>query len=444
MIFDGKPARDISAEDIQRLVDEHVPEDQHLDYKAAPYPSTDRGRRELLKDVCAFANTDGGYIITGVHEDGQRRADSLVNVDDPEDARRSIIDRCLAGTDPRLTPDISIIEVDGNNVVVVRVPESGQKPHCARPDAEHHYFWRRYEDRNKIMSAAEIRECFEGDRVARELAALRREMEAFRRERLVARELETEIDDTNLFLIQTQERLLTHMDGQFLAEVGDQPYYRLLATPTPPIDPANLRDRREDLLRLLRSPPKLRDSGWDLHPASDLQPTAVGPKCVRTDFRHLRVFWNGHVEFWTSANDESFRWDELWLRTEGRVFLFPYAIIEPAAIFPLLVEQICDIAGHTGDVRFGLGLYNIEGRYLTPYAPDTLPYLRARGMAEEHGGPQPFNGRHLVTAPVTVTAPDLPDEVAWRLVSQVYYRFGYTDDQIPLFDEEHHCTLGAG
>jgi len=444
MIFDGKAARDITAEDIRRLVDEHVAEDRHLDYKQAPYPSNPSGTYELLKDVCAFANADGGYLIVGIREDGQNRADALVNIEDPESVRRSVRDRCLTRTDPRLTPDISVVEVNGSNVVIVHVTESGRKPVCAQPDAEHHYFWRRYDDGIRIMTMAEIRECIEGDRVARELAALRRELEVFRRERLVAREAEMEIDESNLLQLRTEEGLLQYMDGQFLAEIGDAPYYRLVATPVPPVDAANLRNRQNDLRRLLERPPELRDHGWSLHPVSEAQRTPVGLRCARTDFRHLRLFWNGHVEFWTSAADESFRWDELFRRTRGRVFLFPYAIIEPAAIFPLLTKQICEIAGHTGNVRFKLGLYNIRGRYLPPYAPETFPYLHAASMLDEEGGPQPYDAQHLITAPVTVTASDLPDEVAWRSVSQVYYRFGYTDDQIPLFDDEHHCTLGNG
>jgi hypothetical protein len=35
----------------------------------------------------------------------------------------------------------------------------------------------------------------------------------------------------------------------------------------------------------------------------------------------------------------------------------------------------------------------------------------------------------------------LPDAVAWHLISQVYYRFGYTDEEIPFFDAQRVCTL---
>jgi hypothetical protein len=33
--------------------------------------------------------------------------------------------------------------------------------------------------------------------------------------------------------------------------------------------------------------------------------------------------------------------------------------------------------------------------------------------------------------------------VAWRLVSEVYYGFGYSEEEIPFFNDLHECTLGT-
>jgi len=199
MIFDGKPAHAITTEELRRIVADKISESRHLDFKQAPYSSNSHGKAELLKDVTAFLNADGGYLIIGIRDNGCGHAAGFVNVERPEGVRRSILDRCLQGIDPRPPHlDIGLHTVDENNVVVVHVPESDRKPHCARPDAEHHYFWRRYEDGNKLMSPAEIRECLEGDRVHRELVELRREMAAVRHERSVRREMNTEVDDAAL------------------------------------------------------------------------------------------------------------------------------------------------------------------------------------------------------------------------------------------------------
>jgi hypothetical protein len=442
MIFDGRPTRDITVDELRQLVADHVAEDRHLDYKERPYDQRDpNALYELLKDITAFANADGGYLIIGIQEDGARRAMSFVNVENDEAVRRSIIDRCLAHIEPRPRGlDIAAFGVEGNTIVVIHVPEADRKPLCARPNAEHHYFWRRYEDGNKLMSTAEIRECFEGDRVHRELAGLRRELAQHAQEHVVSRESEMEIDEGNLFTLQSNDVFLRHQERQFLSEVGETPYYRLWATPIR-VNQLNLRDRRMDMVQLLRSPPKLRGSGWDVTPIGNFRAAAIGLLCGRTDFHHLRLLWNGHLEFWTRADEVDFHWEEFNAKPPYRL-LFPYAIIEAAECFVRLTSQMCQIAEYHGQLRFGLGLYHIEGQFLLPGEPDTFSSMRAWGMGAQPHGPQPFDSKHLIVAPIHVQAGDLPDTVGWRLVSQVYYRFGYTDDQIPLFDADHRCVLG--
>jgi hypothetical protein len=90
-----------------------------------------------------------------------------------------------------------------------------------------------------------------------------------------------------------------------------------------------------------------------------------------------------------------------------------------------------------------LGLYNIQGQYLPPYAAGTLDYGAARMDVGQPYGPGFFKDQNLITPPVNTSVSALPGTVAWQLVAQVYYRFGHTDDQIPYFNEQHHFTLGA-
>ena len=54
---------------LQRLIDDKVPEDLSLEYKAK-YESGEKGRFELAKDVAAIANASGGLIVIGVGESG--------------------------------------------------------------------------------------------------------------------------------------------------------------------------------------------------------------------------------------------------------------------------------------------------------------------------------------------------------------------------------------
>lgn len=68
MAFETVKFEDITASDLLALVDSGVTESRILEYKAAMYGRDDQGRREALKDITAFANTDGGHLIIGISE----------------------------------------------------------------------------------------------------------------------------------------------------------------------------------------------------------------------------------------------------------------------------------------------------------------------------------------------------------------------------------------
>lgn len=444
MIFDGRPIREITIDDLRGLVTDRTAEDKNLEFKRAAYLQTDAGTKELIKDVTAFANSEGGYIIIGISENGDGRATEFFNVLEPEQVRRSIIDRCLHRIEPRLRNiDVGIFEVDGNSILVIYLPESDQVPHCAKPDAEHHYFWKRYEDGVKLMTTVEIRESFSGDRVGLELAELRREMNELRRERTMSREIQMEINEGNLFDLETKDAFFQYIDDHFMSLIGDRPYYRLCATPIP-VNQINLRGRSRELLSILQNPPVLRTAGWDITPLGDFHHTAIGLICDRTDFRHLRLLWNGHLEFWTAADDSSFHWTESYNTEPPWRILFPFAIIEPAACFVQTMINICRIAGYAGEVKFGSGLYNIRGQFLLPHSPDSIRYLQMRNWMDQPNGPTPFNSQNLIVRPINIQVQNLPNTVVWNLVSQVYYQFGYMNNHIPFFDADHRCTIGRG
>jgi len=247
-----------------------------------------------------------------------------------------------------------------------------------------------------------------------------------------------EVDNNNLFRLKSEDKFLDYVEKQFLAAVGERPFYRLWAMPSP-INGLELRNRQPEVVKLLRNPPKFRDAGWDVTPASEFGTAPIGIVCERTDYHHLRLLWNGHVEFWTPADDDPFHWDESFGTQKPYRFLFPLAIIEAAGCFVELAREVCRIADHHGDVRFGLGLYRISGQKLLPHAPEAMGYRLARsGVGHDV---QRFENANLIVGPVTSPADDLPGAVAWQLVSQVYSRFGYSDAEIPFFDGQHRCTL---
>ena len=116
MTVHGKPTEEITSTEIESLVSDGVEEGVFLDYKARPHARDAAGIHELLKDLSAFANAQGGYLIIGIGEaaGAPRRPGGFVNVEDLEGVRRRIIDLCLEKIEPRLTElDIQGIDVDG-------------------------------------------------------------------------------------------------------------------------------------------------------------------------------------------------------------------------------------------------------------------------------------------------------------------------------------------
>jgi predicted HTH transcriptional regulator len=79
---------------------------------------------KVARTLSAFANTKGGTILFGVDDDG-----SIVGVESEKEEMEMIR---AAGTyfcDPPIVPQIEIVSHKGKDVIVVRVGESGEKPH---------------------------------------------------------------------------------------------------------------------------------------------------------------------------------------------------------------------------------------------------------------------------------------------------------------------------
>ncbi|GBR27525.1 hypothetical protein AA11826_0094 [Komagataeibacter oboediens DSM 11826] len=75
------PLDTISLQDIKALVVYARSEGPTLDFKGAFPAAGHKGVRDFLADVTAFANTYGGDIVIGVHEDKNGVAAEIVGID---------------------------------------------------------------------------------------------------------------------------------------------------------------------------------------------------------------------------------------------------------------------------------------------------------------------------------------------------------------------------
>jgi predicted HTH transcriptional regulator len=79
---------------------------------------------KIAREMIAFANTKGGYLIIGVDDDKD-----IVGVESEKAEAELIQDAALSFCEPPLNIKIDYVEVKGKEVVVVEIFESESKPH---------------------------------------------------------------------------------------------------------------------------------------------------------------------------------------------------------------------------------------------------------------------------------------------------------------------------
>ena len=79
--------------------------------------------KEIIKTISAFANTKGGIILVGVSSKGTASGVQI--------GKRTIEDlanKIKENTDPKIFPRILVRDIDGKNIILVKVEISKSKP----------------------------------------------------------------------------------------------------------------------------------------------------------------------------------------------------------------------------------------------------------------------------------------------------------------------------
>jgi hypothetical protein len=162
MIFDHKPGHEITDEEIDLLVEDHVKERQHLEFKATVNLKSDEEKHEILRDIASLANGGGGYLVIGIRDDGKGKAQTYASdlKLDAERVKKVLMDLSNKHISERLHGlDIVARTVRSHPVVIVRIPNSEQTPHMVTYN-ETTGFYRRYHDGKRSMTIGEIRDAF--------------------------------------------------------------------------------------------------------------------------------------------------------------------------------------------------------------------------------------------------------------------------------------------
>lgn len=151
---------DWTEQDLRKLIEDQVGESLKLDYKeSGALRRTDSSKKELSKDVSAFANAAGGVLVYGMREGGNMPIELDDGLDPDEISKEwveqvinSRIDRRIAGIRVRQVP-LSGARL-GRVAYVVYVPSSAHAPHMA---SDHRYY-KRFNFESVPMDEYEVRD----------------------------------------------------------------------------------------------------------------------------------------------------------------------------------------------------------------------------------------------------------------------------------------------
>lgn len=140
MLLRGKRVEELSSEDIVSLIDNRIPESLILDYKRDFKLKDDGDRSELLADITAFFNTEGGIILFGLEDERDELkqstgipkipSDNKVDIENFDKTKSQIEEIVRNNTDPQLNhlSFSELLTIDGCKVFAISIPKNLSLP----------------------------------------------------------------------------------------------------------------------------------------------------------------------------------------------------------------------------------------------------------------------------------------------------------------------------
>ncbi len=259
-----------------RRVREHI----QLDYKQEPYAHNHSDAVEMLADVTAMANAQGGYIVLGVEEDTSQpdgTPKGLIGIPNGDAEATWTQSLCISSIDEKI-PGLRIRDIplaNGLSCVLIQVPNSPRKPHMVVHE-RHRSFRRRHGRDKSYMGMQEVRNMILSMNTYRASLAN---------------------------LLEERRHALRNM-------AAGKPWLLFMATPmyadTDKVDPL-----RADIKDYLMRTPGVPDTNYHGVFVGEPKPRLFGVEAgyPETRFRQpytklLRLFRNGHFEYCEDRSDD--------------------------------------------------------------------------------------------------------------------------------------------
>lgn len=148
MLFD-KLLSDVSYDDILELSYEKIDESIILDYKQ------ELNDTSIIKQVTAFSNTKGGYLVYGIAETGKGGHPQSINGVDRDTNTERLEQIILSNIVPRVSVQMRKIPIPDTDriILVVQIPEGQNKPYYNNHDKK---YYKRYNFSATPMDENEI------------------------------------------------------------------------------------------------------------------------------------------------------------------------------------------------------------------------------------------------------------------------------------------------
>lgn len=107
-------------------------ENVHVDFKESIFTRHVHVQRvtqhhELVKDLAAFANTDGGYLLIGVSDEGR-----VVGFQSSDHIEQRVINLSRDISSPPLSPSLYRVQMGEKEILVIRIKRGAQNLHMVR------------------------------------------------------------------------------------------------------------------------------------------------------------------------------------------------------------------------------------------------------------------------------------------------------------------------